>query len=230
MYGAGVLGTLYAARLSQSGQDVTLLAREQRLGYLQDYALILENIVDGKPDTVRVHIVEELTSQDRYDIVLVIVRKNQVESVLPRLAGNVHVPAFLFFHNNAEGPDAFVTILGRERVLFGFPGASGSLEGGVVRYCLIPQEATTLGEIGGSIMPRLRRVANVFQQAGFPVCISRHMDAWLRTHAFFITAVAGALYRAEGSVSRPAGQLDVVETGERRAGEFQSFTEPRVSC
>ena len=29
--GAGVLGSLYAARLKQSGQDVTLLARNTRL-------------------------------------------------------------------------------------------------------------------------------------------------------------------------------------------------------
>ncbi len=204
VYGAGVLGTLYAVRLLQHGQDVTLLARNRRLAHLRDRGAILEEAIEGKSDVSRVPLTEELTGKDFYDVVLVAIRKNQLESVLPVLAANLRVPTFLFFHNNAEGWDRLAERLGRQRVLLGFPGASGDFDGDVVRYCLIPEQRTTIGEIDGSITPRLHVIADSFQKAGFPVSISRHMDAWLKTHAFLITAVAGAVYGAGGSTSRLA--------------------------
>lgn len=36
------------------------------------------------------------------------------------------------------------------------------------------------------------------RDAGFPVAISQNMDAWLKIHAVFVTAVCGALYCAGG--------------------------------
>ena len=47
VYGAGVIGTLYAARLRQGGHLVTLLARNQRLADIRRYGLALEDIVSG---------------------------------------------------------------------------------------------------------------------------------------------------------------------------------------
>jgi 2-dehydropantoate 2-reductase len=74
---------------------------------------------------------------------------------------------------------------------------------------LIAQQKTTLGEPSGRITPRLRRVAAILRAAGFPVALSRNMDAWLKTHAVFVTAVAGAIYDAGGScvglVAQPDG-------------------------
>ena len=45
VYGAGVLGTLYAARLQDGGQDVSLVARGQRLADLRQHGLVLENMI-----------------------------------------------------------------------------------------------------------------------------------------------------------------------------------------
>jgi hypothetical protein len=38
----------------------------------------------------------------------------------------------------------------------------------------------------------------VLRDAGFTVAISQSMDAWLKTHAVFLTAVCGGLYCAGG--------------------------------
>ena len=46
--GAGVLGSLYAARLKQSGQDVTLLARNTRLKDIKEHGIVLEHALSGK--------------------------------------------------------------------------------------------------------------------------------------------------------------------------------------
>jgi 2-dehydropantoate 2-reductase len=42
------------------------------------------------------------------------------------------------------------------------------------------------------------------EQAGFRVVISGNIDAWLKTHAAFIIAIAGALYLAQGDNYRLA--------------------------
>jgi 2-dehydropantoate 2-reductase len=92
-------------------------------------------------------------------------------------------------HNRAGGTEQLIATVGRERVLLGFPGASGSREGAVVKYLLIPQQPTTLGEIEGPPTPRVQEIAEVLRDAGFTVAISQSMDAWLKTHAVFVTAV-----------------------------------------
>ena len=42
-YGAGVLGSLYAARLQETGQEVSILARGQRLADIREYGIVLED-------------------------------------------------------------------------------------------------------------------------------------------------------------------------------------------
>jgi 2-dehydropantoate 2-reductase len=42
VYGAGVLGSLYAARLADSGNDVTILARGQRLIDIRANGIVLD--------------------------------------------------------------------------------------------------------------------------------------------------------------------------------------------
>ena len=41
--GAGVLGSFYAARLKESGQDVTVLARGKRAEQLREYGIVIKN-------------------------------------------------------------------------------------------------------------------------------------------------------------------------------------------
>jgi 2-dehydropantoate 2-reductase len=136
VYGAGVLGTLYAARLQDSGQDVSLVARGRRLANLRQHGLVLENMIGGGQTVGCVRIIERVNDEDSYDLAIVLMRKNQVATVLPILANCRKIPAILFMHNNAAGPDAMVNALGCGRVLLGFPGAGGTLENHVVKYAL----------------------------------------------------------------------------------------------
>ena len=47
LYGTGVIGSLYAARLHQSGHRLTLLARGQRLADIRRYGGVLEDVLSG---------------------------------------------------------------------------------------------------------------------------------------------------------------------------------------
>src|ERR1700685_2385339 len=46
--GPGVIGSIYAGRLAQSGHEVTLLARGQRLADLRAHGLVLEDAASGR--------------------------------------------------------------------------------------------------------------------------------------------------------------------------------------
>lgn len=209
VYGAGVLGSLYAGKLHQAGYDVTLLARGQRLAELREHGLILVEDGTGMTDRIPVPLADHLAPEDAYDLVLVVMRKNQLPAVLPALAENRRTPNVLFMTNNAAGPQPLVAALGRERVLLGFPGAGGQREEGVVRYRMASSvQPTTLGELDGQASPRLAQITRVFQDAGLPVKISANMDAWLKTHVALVSPIANAIYLAGGSNYRLARTRD----------------------
>ena len=80
-YGAGVMGSLYAARLQDSGQEVSVLVRRQRLADIREHGIVLDDMNTGSQSTVRVNVVEQLDSQDAYDLVVVIMPKNQISEI-----------------------------------------------------------------------------------------------------------------------------------------------------
>jgi 2-dehydropantoate 2-reductase len=198
VYGAGVIGTLYAARLQYSGHQVTVLSRPSRLADITRNGLVLEDVLTGQRSITQVAVSDKLLPTDTYDMVMVTVRRDQLASVLPALAANENVPFILFMLNNPLGSAALVQALGPNRVVLGFPGAGGALEEYVVRYAMIAQQPTTLGEPNGKRSARLQPLLETLQACGFKTQIDNHMDAWLAAHAFFVTSVSGAIYLAGG--------------------------------
>jgi 2-dehydropantoate 2-reductase len=157
VYGAGVIGTLYSARLQQAGHRVTVLARGERLVDIRRHGLVLEDIVGGTRSTTQIATTERLDVGDGYDIALVIVRRDQLAGIMPALTANHYIPTLLFMLNNPLGSTQLIRALGQDRVLLGFPGAGGTREGQIVRYAMIAQQPTTLGELSGR-----HGVTNVF--------------------------------------------------------------------
>jgi 2-dehydropantoate 2-reductase len=203
--GAGVIGSVYAARLQAAGYSVTLLARGQHAVDLRATGLILEEASTGQSATSHLRIIERLTPDKAYDLALVCVRLDQVAAILPDLVVNQQIPLVVFLLNNPTGTQPLVEQLGSQRVVLGFPGMGGTREGTRVRYMRIRQQPTTLGEVDGRITPRLRQLAAMLAQAGFPTAFSRNMDGWLKTHAIFVTSVSAAL-ALEGGDSVRLGQ------------------------
>ena len=202
VYGAGVIGTLYAAKLQLGGHHVTVLARGARLADIRNFGLVIENILSGVRSTAKVETTEQLCPDDEYDVALITVRRDQLASVIPALSDNRRVPTIVFMLNNPLGTQELIDALGGDRVLLGFPGAGGTRDGNLVSYSLIAQQPTTLGELSTRRTDRLLGIVAAFRGSGFPSKTSRDMDAWLKAHAFFVTAVSGAIYLAGGNCHR----------------------------
>uniref|UniRef100_UPI0026388F6A ketopantoate reductase family protein n=1 Tax=Acaryochloris sp. IP29b_bin.137 TaxID=2969217 RepID=UPI0026388F6A len=155
--------------------------------------------------------VEQLSPDDAYDLIVVAMRKNQVAAVLPILSAHQQTPNVMFMVNNPSGYGDWVQAVGRDRLLLGFAGGGGTLEGHVVRYLITHRmQPTMLGELDGQITDRIKEIAHTFKQAGFPVTISRNMDAWQKYHVALVSPIANALYMAGGDRTQLAQMPDAL--------------------
>ncbi|AXG76526.1 ketopantoate reductase family protein [Streptomyces paludis] len=201
VYGAGVLGSQFAARFHEAGHDVALLARGERLAALRRHGVRLA--AAGSPVVRRIPVPVVEHPAGGYDLTSVFVRSHQVDAVLESLAGLDG--DVLFQLNWAGGPEPLGAVIGHERVLLGFGTAGGTMDGDVVRYrapsFLTRRVATPIGEPDGRTTPRLERIVRTFRAAGINTKSEPRMDAWLKTHAAFEVPLGQAVHAAGGPVA-----------------------------
>ncbi len=211
VFGAGVIGSVYAEMLLRAGHEVVLLARGRRLSELRSHGLVLEDGWSGTRTTRPVEVTGDATSGGPFDLVLVSVRAGQLEAVLPGLAAMNDGSDVLFFGNTAGRDDQLVAMLG-ERAVFGFPAVGGVRDGPTIRYVLISQQSTMVGEANGTSTARVHLLRRLLEKAGFPTKISTDIQAWLLAHAAFVVPVAFALYRTGISPAQLADDPDTLRT------------------
>ena len=203
--GAGLQGTLYGVRLANAGHDVTLVARGARAMQLRTNDAAIVHALTGRADVLRLPVIEQLTTDTVADLCLVTVRREQLENVLPVASAARRIDRFLIMVNHADGSTRLRAALGRDRVVLGFPGAAGSVDDGVAHYVEVAEQATAIEATAPDVAHALRR-------AGFRVDLVNDMDAWLKRHAVFVTALCGALYEARGDARRLAQEPELVRS------------------
>lgn len=231
VYGAGVLGTAYAARLHERGHDVSLLARGARLAVLRERGVQLAETGSPSIRTVDLPVVD--SPAGHYDLILVLVRAHQVADVLESLVGGTGDVLFLL--NWAAGPEPLTAALGN-RVLLGFPSFGGGvMEGDVVRYRgpspLDRLVTMPLGEPDGSSSARVERLVQLFRSSGIGAKAEPQMDAWLKTHAAFEVPLGLAVKAAGGPkalAEHPDGVLEMVRRIRESLGRLEVRPVPRA--
>lgn len=207
IYGAGVIGSLYAVLLSRAGHDVLVYARGSRLETLRAHGLRYRNISkkysvfrrqnplsdQGTCQTANVKILSTFDHSESFDFILLAVRAEQVQSALSQLR-SVNSTTIVTMVNTLQPYDAWESLCGRGRILPAFPGAGGAIHDGVLDASLTQAwiQKTTMGEIDGTNSPRLKRISSVFRGAGIPCAISRNMHAWQVSHVAMVVPLAKA--------------------------------------
>ena len=199
--GAGPLGSLYTYLFHKAGHDVTLFARNEHYKYLEENGLTLINGFTNEKINARVKITNKLDKEDEYDLVIVLVRKNSLEKIIPLLANAANVKHILFMGNNAHGYKEYLEVIPSHKILFGFPGGGGSRIDHVVHYIDSekpggPSLTVVIGEIDGKVRERTTQIVELFENAEIPVKIIDDMDGWLKYHAIFVQPLACALVEA----------------------------------
>lgn len=195
IFGAGVIGSIYAGKLALSGQKVTILARNKRLIELQENGLLLKSNQEKTITKVNVSIISELFEDDLYDYVFVMLRKDHLDAALPIISKNKS-QNFVFMVNTPSGYLDWINSLGVNRIIPAFPGAGGKIDNGVVHYTLTSRfiQPTTFGEIRGNRSARILELKDCLRRAGFPVAISSNMDTWQKSHVAMVCPLAYGIY------------------------------------
>ncbi len=215
IYGAGPIGRWLALRLARTGADVTLLARNETYRSLAEKGIEIVDGLTGERHSARVNLVEQLESDDRYDLIVVALQKASRLAVCPTLARNEHLKSVLFVGNDVSGFQRYLDHLPREKVLLGFPIAGGGMSDGELVFMDRekpggPHGELYLGELEGEARARTVEVAALFKAAGIKVGVEPDMDGWLKYHFAFIAPTTGAFFEKAGDLRAVAADGELI--------------------
>lgn len=195
IYGAGVIGSLYAVIFSNAGYDVSIYARGPRLEKLRSKGLLyLENKNIKK---ARVKLCSKLSDTDIYDFIFLTVRNDQLKKALTELRTNKS-RCIVTMVNNLFEYQELEKIAGMGRILPAFPGAGGSITDDILYASLTPRfiQLTTFGEITGVKTKRSKYLAKIFKKSKIPYKEIRDMYKWQLCHLAMVIPIADAYYEA----------------------------------
>ncbi|MDR2097232.1 MAG: ketopantoate reductase family protein [Spirochaetaceae bacterium] len=199
IYGAGVIGSIFAGKIAQKEYGITVLARGNRYTEIKENGIILKNSLTNKMIKVNVKITNTLMEDDIYDYIIVTVQNTQIDEILPVLSKN-NSQNIVFVVNNPLGYKNWAEMVGYDRIIIGFPSAGGERNNGIINYFIgtgISKifQSTTFGELNGKNTKRLKGLYKIFRKSGFSPSLNNKMDWWQKTHLAVILPIAKALYR-----------------------------------
>ena len=165
IYGAGVIGSLYAALFAEAGYDTNIYARGKRLEALRNNGLQYKK--NQEVIKAEIRILGELPNDDIYDFVLLTVRENQLYEALAELKNNKSTPIVTMI-NSLDSYKKWEDIVGTGRILPAFPGAGGSInDDGILDASLTPRiiQPTTFAEISGNKSERTKHFSKILKHA-----------------------------------------------------------------
>ena len=192
IFGAGVIGSLYGALFAEAGYDVSVYARGRRLESLTQDGLLYKG--KGKIRKAPIKLLLKIEPGDRYDLVFLAVRENQLHTALEELRQN-YSPTIVTMVNSLETYDQWEAICGAGRIIPAFPGAGGGFDGSVLDASLTLRliQPTTFGKKEG----REKELSRVLRKAKIPYQIVPNMHAWQLCHMAMVVPIADAYYEAE---------------------------------
>jgi 2-dehydropantoate 2-reductase len=103
--------------------------------------------------------------------------------------------------NNVKGFDYASKELGKNRIIAGFGGMGGTWREGILTYVdmqsIGKKNTVTIGELNGKKTERLKQLKKLFKELNTKMEISSSINDWLICHGAVITALAGAIYKAD---------------------------------
>ena len=200
VFGAGVLGCNLARNLFRAGKDVTLLARGSWADEIRQNGLRIKDKFSPRLSVSRIPVVTKLKPEDRYDVIFVVVRYTQIDSILDALRAN-GTKNIVFVGNNVSA-EALAASLPEKNVLFAFALSAGHRES--ERVASIDLKKITIGQLRGapSNEPLIGRI---FEGTKYKVVYQPNMGDYLLCHAAFVIPAAFACYKTDGNLKKLKG-------------------------
>lgn len=206
VYGAGVLGSYLAHELERGGHRVTMLARGRRADELEKNGNVIRHYFQFRTTVHNVRVIRELQPDDVYDLIFVVMKYPDFESVLPALAANRSRHIVLMGNNASPGQmEEYLQTHSPvpKKVAFAFLSIAGWRENGLVISVRSPRTKINIGGLGKDLSWR-----SVIDQAlvntKFKWSYQKDMDDWLKSHFVFILSLNFIASSYNGHLRRAA--------------------------
>jgi 2-dehydropantoate 2-reductase len=207
--GTGAMGSVYAGLFASAGHEVWAIDRwKEHIDAMRAKGLRLEGASGDR--TVKVHATTEAKDAGPCDLVVLATKAMHVaaaaESLKPLLKADTPV---LSIQNGLGGPDTAASVLGRERVMVGVVGGFGASMRGPGHAHHNGMELVRLGEFGGPITGRLKKVEEVWAGAGFRVRLFDDIDQLVWEKLLCNCAYSGPCAIAECTIGEVMADPDL---------------------
>ncbi|GAA0742768.1 ketopantoate reductase family protein [Clostridium oceanicum] len=209
--GTGVIGSVYGWQLFESGNDITHFVRKGKKEIIEKQGISIRCLdkrrgqEDHKEVVYKPKIVEDINKDENYELIIVPVKANQLNSILPTISkindkSDILILQNLWIDNIKEIESYLID----SKVFFGQPHIMGGGKDEEAIYCTIfgvKNAPTMLGQKDGKITDRLLNVAEVMDEAGLNPKISKNILTWLYTHyAESVGLLAGVMKAGSGEI------------------------------
>ena len=207
--GCGAMGSVYAGLFASAGHEVWAIDRwSEHVAAMKKNGLRLEGISGDR--TVKVHATTQAKDAGPCDLVVLATKAMHVapaaESVKALLGKDTPV---LSIQNGLGGPETAAEILGRERVMVGVVGGFGASMKAPGHAHHNGMELVRLGEFGGPITPRLKKVEETWSGAGFRVKVFDDIDQLVWEKLICNCAYSGPCALGECTTGEVMGDPDL---------------------
>jgi len=203
--GVGGLGGYYGGLLAQAGHEVAFIARGAHLAALREKGLQVMS-VHGDFHVAPVRATDLLQEIGPVDLVLVCVKTPAVEAAAKAALPGVGTDTVVMgLQNGIDAAERIGAVVGMDRVLGAVTYIAASIEApGVIRQ-ISDFRRIVLGELDGSITPRVQRIVESLGRMGIAVEATDDIRRVLWEKFVFIAGFSGV------------GALTRLEVGDYRA-------------
>ncbi|MCG7406608.1 ketopantoate reductase family protein [Paenibacillus sp. ACRRX] len=222
IYGAGVLGSYLAHVLVRGDNDVTMLARGRRVDELQKDGLVIRHYFQLHTTVDKVSVIRELRPEDEYDLIFVVMKYSDFQTVLPVLAANNsrHV---VITGNNASPAEMLDYLqensLVEKKVAFAFQNSGGWREEGRMICVRGPKVYMSIGGLGEELVWR-SVIDQAFVNTNYKLTYYEDMEVWLKSHMMLILPMNFISPASNGNLRQAAGNkkllnqvIDAIDEG-----------------
>lgn len=200
VFGAGVLGCNIARNMLRAGKEVTLLARGKWAEEIRQNGLRIKDKFTPRISVSRIPVVTELAPDDAYDVIFVVLRYTQLDSIMDDLQNNA-TKNIVFVGNNVRAK-AFADALPEKNVMFAFTSAAGHRESD--RVASIDLKKITIGQLSDAPSNE-QLIGKIFDETKYKVTYEPNMGDYLLCHAAFVIPAAFACYKTDGDLKKIKG-------------------------
>jgi 2-dehydropantoate 2-reductase len=217
--GTGAMGSVYAGLFAAAGHEVWAIDRwREHVDAMRSNGLRVEGASGDR--TVKVHATTDPREAGPCDLVVLATKAMHVAAA----ASSIDVllkseTPVLSIQNGLGGPDTAASILGKEKVIVGVVGGFGASMRAPGHAHHNGMELVRLGEFGGPITERLRKVEDIWKGAGFRVKLFDDIDQLVWEKLLCNCAYSGPCAIAECTIAEILADPDLSRVSAACASE-----------